>query len=107
MTGIVPIIGSASSDNFTSYTLSVTRADGTNYNVLATSTNRVRAGALGMWDTTLLENDEYILRLEVNDDLFGTTVYEQSVGITGSFKLGNFKLSFTDLTIPVAGIRCR
>jgi len=102
--GFVDIVGSASSDNFTSYTLSYVRADGFGSKTIATGTTRIQNGVLGVWDTTLLENDEYLLRLEVNDDVFGTTVFEQSVGVSGNFKLGNFRLRFADITIPVAGI---
>ncbi len=103
--GFVNIIGTASSENFTSYTLSVRRtADGALAKTLATGTNKISQGLLGQWDTTLLENDEYTLRLEVEDDVYGTTAYEQSVGVRGDFKLGNFRLSFSDMTIPVAGI---
>ncbi len=104
LTGFVDIVGSASSDNFTSYTLSYRRGDSSIYKTIATGTSRINDGVLGKWDTTLLENDEYFLRLEVQDEIFGTTAFEESVGVSGDFKLGNFRLSFTDLTIPVAGI---
>ena len=102
--GFVNIQGSATSDNFTSYTLSYRRGDLGVYKTISSGTSRVIAGTLGKWDTTLLENDEYFLRLEVQDEIFGTTVFEESIGVSGSFKLGNFRLSFTDITIPVAGI---
>lgn len=103
--GFVTITGTASSDNFTGYTLTVRRAaDGGVAKTIAAGTSKVEGSTLGTWDTTLLENDEYILRLEVNDDIFGMTAYEQSVGVSGNFKLGNFRLSFADLTISVAGI---
>ncbi len=121
--GVVSIRGSATSDNFTSYKLSVRSYNGistgnvvagdfdipdsfTNatFTTLATGTSPISDGLLGTWDTTLLENGEYVLRLESEDDIFGTTVYEANVSVTGDLKLGNFRVSFSDLTIPVAGI---
>lgn len=121
--GVVQIHGSATSENFTSWTLSVRPGNGistgnviagdfdipgdyTNvqFTQLAAGTNKISDGLLGTWDTTLLENGDYVLRLEEQDDVYGTTVFETTVGVRGDFKLGNFRLSFNDMTIPVAGI---
>ncbi len=102
--GMVPITGTALSDNFVGYTLSYRRADSSEYKIIKTSTSRVQDGNLGTWDTTLLDNDQYFLRVEVEDDVYETTKYEMPLSVTGNFKLGNFRLSFTDITIPVAGI---
>ncbi|CAN5612751.1 hypothetical protein BH11PLA2_BH11PLA2_40530 [soil metagenome] len=121
--GVVQIRGSASSDNFTSYTLSVRKSNGistgnivagdfdipddyTNvqFTTLATGNSKINDGVLGTWDTTLLENGDYVLRLEEQDDVYGTTVFESNIGVRGEFKLGNFRLSFSDITLPVAGI---
>ena len=104
VTGFVEVVGSALSDNFMNYTLSYRRGDSNSYKTIASGSTRVNANTLGIWDTSLLENDEYFLRLEVQDDIFGTTAYEESVGVSGNFKLGNFRLSFADIAIPVAGI---
>jgi RHS repeat-associated protein len=61
-------------------------------------------GVLGKFDPSLLQNDSYVLRLEV-EDLGGNISYsERTVDVAGDLKLGNFRLSFTDLTVPVTGI---
>jgi RHS repeat-associated protein len=61
-------------------------------------------GVLGKFDPSLLQNDSYVLRLEV-EDIGGHISYtEQTVNVAGDLKLGNFRLSFTDLTVPVTGI---
>jgi YD repeat-containing protein len=56
------------------------------------------------FDPSLLQNDSYILRLEATDSNNNTGFVEQTVEVAGDLKLGNFRLSFTDLTVPVTGI---
>jgi RHS repeat-associated protein len=59
---------------------------------------------LGKFDPSLLQNDSYILRLEVADNGGNVSYAEEVVDVAGELKLGNFRLSFTDLTVPVTGI---
>ncbi|MCV3217131.1 putative Ig domain-containing protein [Plectonema radiosum NIES-515] len=61
-------------------------------------------GVLGKFDPSLLQNDSYVLRLEVEDVGGHISYTEQTVDVAGDLKLGNFRLSFTDLTVPVTGI---
>ncbi|NJL63047.1 MAG: hypothetical protein HC903_15945, partial [Methylacidiphilales bacterium] len=56
------------------------------------------------FDPSLLQNDSYIVRLEVGDNGGKISYSEQTVEVAGDLKLGNFRLSFTDLTVPVTGI---
>jgi large repetitive protein len=51
-----------------------------------------------------LQNDTYILRLSAYDTNGQGTIIEDTLNITGDLKLGNFRLSFTDLVVPVTGI---
>ncbi len=104
VTGFVEVVGTATSVDFESYELSYRRMDQTTYTKITNSTTGVTSGLLGKWDTTLLENDSYILRLEARDQFGGFSAIEREVGVSGNLKLGNFRLSFSDLTIPVAGI---
>ena len=97
-------IGTAISPDFERYTLSYRRIDQTQYRVIHQGTTQVSAASLGKWDTTLLENDHYVLKLEVLDTFGSFAAVEVEVSVTGNLKLGNFRLSFEDLTIPVAGI---
>ncbi|MBD2491385.1 Ig-like domain-containing protein [Aulosira sp. FACHB-615] len=66
--------------------------------------NAIANGVLGKFDPSLLQNDSYILRLEVADNGGNISYSEQVVDVAGELKLGNFRLSFTDLTVPVTGI---
>ncbi|MGL6073356.1 MAG: FG-GAP-like repeat-containing protein [Fimbriiglobus sp.] len=102
--GFVRIRGTATSPDFERYTLSYRRQDQASFTTIATGTTAVNNGELGVWDTTLLENDGYTLRLVVTDLFGGSATVERTVGVSGELKLGNFRLSFADMTIPVAGI---
>ncbi|MGL6073447.1 MAG: FG-GAP-like repeat-containing protein [Fimbriiglobus sp.] len=102
--GFVRIRGTATSPDFERYTLSYRRQDQASFTTIATGTTAVNNGELGVWDTTLLENDGYTLRLVVTDLFGGIATVERTVGVSGELKLGNFRLSFADMTIPVAGI---
>ncbi len=66
--------------------------------------NAYANGVLGKFDPSLLQNDSYILRLEVADNGGNISYAEEVVDVAGELKLGNFRLSFTDLTVPVTGI---
>jgi RHS repeat-associated protein len=62
------------------------------------------AGGLGTFDPTLLDNGTYSIVLSVvNGGLTPATASIQ-VGVTGNLKVGNFHLSFVDLSVPVVGI---
>jgi RHS repeat-associated protein len=102
--GFVDVVGTALSPDFERYTLSYRRVDQTDYKLIRESTIQVSAASLGKWDTTLLENDNYVLKLEVHDTFGSFAAVEVEVSVTGNLKLGNFRLSFEDMTIPVAGI---
>ncbi len=104
VTGFVEVNGTATSADFESYKLSYRRTDQTDYTQIKSSTTSITGGLIAKWDTTLLENDSYVLKLEATDQFGGFSAIERQVGVSGNLKLGNFRLSFSDLTIPVAGI---
>jgi len=104
VTTFTEVIGTANALDFASYKLLIKPADGAIFTVIASSTTAVVNGQLGTIDPTLLQNDSYVLRLEVYDSIGAVTFVEQIVNISGELKLGNFRLSFTDMAIPVSGI---
>jgi len=104
ITNITDIIGSVQDDNLLYYTLSVARADDIGFTEIARSTSTVENGQLGSFDPTVLANDTYILKLTAVDAANNTSYAMIDVGVQGDLKLGNFTLSFTDLSIPVSGI---
>lgn len=102
--GMVSIHGTAAHDDFALYKLSYRHVDETTYTEFHRSDIPVTNGELGVWDTSLLLNDEYFIRLEVATNAGVVNVAEHNIGLSGELKLGNFQLSFTDMVIPVAGI---
>jgi choice-of-anchor C domain-containing protein len=68
------------------------------------STTEVVNRELGKFDPTSLARDGYVIAL-AGYDLNGQGYIDATViGVEGGLQLGNFQLSFTDLTIPLAGI---
>ncbi|MEM6470111.1 MAG: FG-GAP-like repeat-containing protein [Planctomycetota bacterium] len=104
VTGMVSITGTADHEDFSAYRLSYRHIDESEFTEFVRGETAVQNGELGVWDTSLLINDEYVIRLEVATTEGVANVVEHTVGLGGELKLGNFQLSFTDMVIPVAGI---
>lgn len=71
---------------------------------IASGTNTVQNGLLARFDPTLLPNDAYVLRVSAwnrNGQGWADAVVVQ---VTGSAKLGNFAVEFTDVELALAGI---
>ncbi|MCC5640462.1 hypothetical protein LC593_32470 [Nostoc sp. CHAB 5844] len=107
VTAPVDIRGSISDDGqLDYYRLLVAPVAGGTFKEIAFVDNptAIANGVLGKFDPSLLQNDSYILRLEVADNGGNISYSEEVVDVAGELKLGNFRLSFTDLTVPVTGI---
>jgi RHS repeat-associated protein len=105
ITGLVAIKGSVSDTNLDYYVLEVAPLDGSApFKEVFRGTGNVSNGTLGTFDPSLLQNDSYILRLSAFDTNGQGTTTEQTLSVAGELKLGNFRLSFTDIAIPVTGI---
>jgi hypothetical protein len=98
------VIGTVTDDNLVSYTLSIAQYPGGEFVEIANGSTPVTNGLLGQFDPTLLSNDTYILRLEAVDAGGRRGLESLLVNVAGELKLGNFRLSFTDLTIPIGGL---
>jgi len=104
VTAPTDIIGTVADNNLLEYVLSVGNIDGTGFREIARGTQAVTNGVLGRFDPTLLPNDSYLLRLRATDTNGNSTAIQQVINVAGELKLGNFRLSFVDLSIPVSGI---
>jgi RHS repeat-associated protein len=56
------------------------------------------------FDPTLLPNGDYTINVSVQDNNGNSATASQQVHVQGRLKLGDFTLTFTDLTVPVSGI---
>ena len=59
---------------------------------------------LGVVDPTVMLNGSYTLRLTVTDTYGQTATTTSSFVVGKNMKVGNFRLAYNDLTVPVAGI---
>lgn len=98
------IVGTASGDLFQGWALSYRALGAATWTPLASGTAPVVNVALASFDPTLLLNGPYQLQLTASDanGLENTTQVDLSV--EGQQKIGNFTLTYQDLTVPLAGL---
>jgi fibro-slime domain-containing protein/RHS repeat-associated protein len=104
VTTVTAVTGTVTDSNLASWTLDIAPLRGGSFRVLATGTSQVTNGLLGQLDPTVLANGPYTLRLTARDTGGKVSTIQRVVNVVGDLKLGNLSISFTDLTIPVAGI---
>ncbi len=75
-----------------------------NLKQIAQGTNEVHDAQIATFDPTLLTNDAYAILVAAFDVNGQGYVAATTVNVEGNVKLGEFRLEFTDLTIPLAGI---
>ncbi|MBV9923928.1 MAG: PKD domain-containing protein, partial [Acidobacteria bacterium] len=75
-----------------------------NWRAFATGSGAVTNGLLGRFDPTVLLNGSYAVRLSATDTAGRTSSESVSVVVARQMKVGNFTVSFNDLSVPVAGI---
>jgi RHS repeat-associated protein len=100
----VNITGTISDSNLAYYTLSVAPVGGGEFKEVYRGTTAVNNGTVATFDPTVLANGAYTLKFTAFDANGNGSTTERTVNVAGDLKLGNFRLSFTDLTVPVAGI---
>jgi RHS repeat-associated protein len=104
VTNIINITGSINDSNLSYYVLEVAVVGSEDFKEVFRGTSNVTNGVLGKFDPTGLENNDYVLRLTAYDTNGKASSIEQEVTVEGELKLGNFRLSFTDIAVPVTGI---
>jgi RHS repeat-associated protein len=104
VTAPTQVIGTVQDPNLVSYTLSVAPIGSNNFTTFFTGTSQVTNDVLGTLDPTMLQNDSYDLRLTATNTGGLSSTADVTVNVADNLKLGNFTLSFTDLTVPVSGI---
>jgi len=100
----VDVIGTSNDENLLFYSLEVAVLGSASFFEIARGTTAVVGGVLGTLDPTILQNETYVLRLTAVDMNGKSATVEQIIHVEGDLKLGNFRLSFTDLTVPVFGV---
>ena len=104
VTSPVDVVGNATDANFLKYRLEYAPAGETTFTVLNESSTPVSNGVLGKFDPTMLINDQYTIRLTVFDRGGNTQQASVNVQVARDMKVGNFSLTFTDLSVPMSGL---
>jgi RHS repeat-associated protein len=77
---------------------------GQGWTMIGAGNTPVTNGLLGTLDPTLLLNGSYTFRLISTDAVGQTSLTTFSAVLDGELKVGNFSITFKDLSIPVAGL---
>lgn len=103
------IVGTVTDAHLASWLLAVRPANSPNATstILARGTSGVSAALVGKFDPTLLLNGQYAVILQGTDASGNTTSDSVVLRVTGDMKVGQFSLTFEDVSIPVAGIPVR
>ncbi|MDO8864067.1 putative Ig domain-containing protein [Haliea sp. E1-2-M8] len=107
LTGLTEVRGTVRDANLLRYELSVAPAGLEEFTLLAEATAQVSGGALGIFDATRFENDQYTLRLQAWDRAGNVSEDTTTVQVEGQLKVGNFDLQLVDLDLPVSGLPLR
>ncbi len=108
ITAPIAVIGTADDANLLRYTITLVSRDNRGFSQqIASGTNPVINDELAQLDPTQLLNGLYTLILEVTDNNGRTTSDQRIISIEGDLKVGNFSITFEDISIPVAGIPVR
>jgi RHS repeat-associated protein len=104
-TGLISITGTATDpQGLQFYRLEYARAGTNTFIPFTEGQTSVSNGVLGTLDPSLLANDDYLIRLTARDVNGNTATQQVQVGLSGGAKVGEFRLEFTDLAIPLTGI---
>ncbi len=97
--------GTVTDANFFEYRISISVAGRDEFRVIERGRAAVVDGVLGVLDPTLLPSGLYALRLEAEDINGRVSSEETPVRIDGDAKIGHFRMTWADLTVPVAGVQ--
>jgi RHS repeat-associated protein len=106
VTAPMNVVGTASDpgNHLLGYTLDIAPLGSPTFTTIASGTAPVVGNNLGLLDPTTLADGPYTLRLTAWNAGGHVATTSIEVMVSGQLKLGNLHMSFTDLTVPVAGI---
>jgi len=97
--GSVQVFGTATDDTFVSYALAYAPVGTNDFIDFVTGNEEVIDGLLGTFDTSLLENGFYEIRLSATDVNGLTSYLSVVISVSGDLKLGQFAISFQDKSL--------
>ena len=100
-----PIVGSVSTGSWKlEYSLLDGSGNPTTFITFASGVAPVTNATLGTFDPTVLLNGQYIVRFSSTDNAGQTSTTSSTVDVSRNTKVGNFTLSFNDLSVPLPGL---
>jgi RHS repeat-associated protein/uncharacterized repeat protein (TIGR01451 family) len=100
-----PIIGSVSTGSWKlEYSLLDGSGNPTTFVTFASGVAPVTNATLGSFDPTVLLNGQYVVRFSSTDNAGQTSSTSSTVDVSRNTKIGNFTLSFNDLSVPLPGL---
>jgi uncharacterized protein YjdB len=100
----VNIVGTATDANFSKYVLEYAPVGSTAFTPITTGIVPVSNNVLGVLDPSLLINDLYTVQLRVFDRGGNITSASRVFQVSRDVKIGNFTLTFQDLSVPMSGL---
>jgi RHS repeat-associated protein len=104
LSGPNEVLGTAADENLTRYSLEYSPKDRNEFVTFGGGTSSVEDDILGTLDPTMLRNGLYDVRLTAEDASGNIASVTTTYQLEGEMKVGNFTITFNDLTIPVSGI---
>jgi RHS repeat-associated protein/uncharacterized repeat protein (TIGR01451 family) len=105
ITAPTPIVGSVSTGSWKlEYSLLDGNGNPTTFTTFASGVAPVANATLGTLDPTMLLNGQYIVRFSSTDNAGQTATTSSTVDVSRNTKVGNFTLSFNDLSVPMPGL---
>src|SRR6185369_7497008 len=96
-----PIIGSVTSGSWKlEYSLLDGAGNPTTFTTFASGVGPLTNAALGTLDPTMLLNGQYLVKFSSTDNAGQTASANSTVDVSRNMKVGNFTLSFNDLSVP-------
>ncbi|MBR6402354.1 MAG: RHS repeat protein, partial [Eubacterium sp.] len=104
ITALTDIVGTVCSDaENVEYTLGYRPNGKGDYKIFYEGKESVNKGKLGAFDSSLLANGKYQIRLSVKDGKGHSKTVTRKVNIEGALKVGNMHIGFTDITSKITG----
>jgi len=105
ITKLTPIIGSVTTGSWKlEYSLLDGAGNPTTFTTFASGVAPVSNATLGTFDPTVLLNGQYVVRFSSTDNAGQISSTSSTVGVSRNTKVGNFTLSFNDLSVPLPGL---
>jgi RHS repeat-associated protein len=104
ITYLTDITGSVIANDLDNYEVAWSLAGANQWTTFYRSTSQVTNSTLATFDPTMLANDIYEICVTAQDSNGNIAMQTFELSIEGQAKIGNYRVSFTDLSIPLAGI---